>query len=190
MTPKLIALLTVSASAVVLGGIAYVIARTEPGTSRAESADAGLTANATLECEGRVTCEGYNGRRIRTAYIPAHVGELDDGGRLLVVLPGRRIRACFELRGSVEDACEVVVDGGAADQDDDAPVQPVGDRCFCRARGAALCRWLGNPVDGGPLTMAVGNVHRGPAVGAGCRRAACGVFAGSPTSELLHEDCL
>lgn len=194
MNSKLLALLMVSGSAVVLGGVVYVLARPGPGATRAELADAGVTVNATLECEGRVTCDGYSGRRIRTAYIPAYVGDLEDGGRLLVPLLGRRIRNCFELRGSVEEACELVTDGGQADQDDDAPVRAVGDRCWCRARDGGACRWAGNPVDGGPLMMDFGNVHRGPVVGPACRRAACGVFflvdAGRVDDEALHGDCL
>jgi hypothetical protein len=115
------------------------------------------------------------------------VRALPDGGQLLVVLPNRRLRECFELRGPVAEACSLVVDGGEAG-DEEAPLQAVVDRCSCRARGA-LCRWRGAP-DGGMVDMSFGNIHHGPVAGAGCRRAACGVFQGEDDSTALHGDCL
>jgi hypothetical protein len=177
-----------------MGGVTYLIARPDAGTSRADLVDAGLgeCTPRTLECEGRVlaTCEGYSGRRMRTAVIPARECPQTDGGApVLIVAPGKRIRECFELRGPVEEACEVVTDGGSvADEGDDAPVTPVTDRCFCRQMDAGACRYLGG-VDGGLVMMGPRNIHPGPVVGPACRRAACGIFAGDSDDDALHEAC-
>ena len=186
MNPKLAALLTVGGAITLSGGL-FLFARLDRGTTRAEAIDAGLgdCAPVALECEGRVTCEGYTGPRIINAPVPARACAQADGGPdVLVLAPTRRQRQCFELRGSIQDACELI-DGGTPD-DDEAPMRTVADRCACRQMDAGLCRYRGLP-DGGLVVMGRGNIHPGPAFGPGCVRAPCGEFAGELGSALPGE---
>lgn len=186
MNPKLKALLGV-AGAATLGGVPYLILKPEPGVTRADLVDAGITsecARVVAECEGRWTCEGAP-RRLLTLEVPGYRCQLEDGGStgLLPALT-RRQRQCFEVR----DHNDCIVLGAAPEEDDEALILPLNDRCWCRAVDGGLCRWR-NPLDGGVLQMRHGVAYPGPTLGVACRRAACGEFAGEVGSSL-HDDCV
>ncbi len=149
-----------------------------------------------FECEGRLLCAD-GGPRIMTVDVPGKLCASEDGGgqELFVRLPRRGLRQCFELRGTVDTACRVLVgtsDGGCDDPtlcDADAPEEaasPAPSRCWCRQMDAGACRWLGG-LDGGPIQMGRGDIHPGPVQGPACVRAPCGTFLGM--ADPLPPEC-
>ena len=195
MSPRLRQLLAVVA-VVTISGTVYLVARPEPDATWADIREACPEGRrGVIRCEGRVLC-GPNSGRMRTVEVQAGLCPTDAGTVLIPRWPRGAGRDCFEPRGGVDEACEVLAgaDGGCTDalceDDSEEPPQRLAqDRCFCRST-PGMCAWRGN-ADGGWTPIARGpdgsNVHPGPVTGAACVRSPCGHFAGD--EDPRPEEC-